>query len=50
MSKERGEKSSASHRGKSAAKWRTTKRVGKHSQRGGSQREVRRTFKILREV
>jgi len=38
MSKEGGEKSSASYRGKSTAKKR------------GSQREVRRTFKILRKV
>jgi len=35
MSKEGREKSSISHKGKSIAKWHITKRVGRHSKRGG---------------
>jgi len=37
-------------RDKSTAKQHMTKRVRKHSQREGNQREVRRTFKMLREM
>jgi len=45
----RGE-SSAAQRGKSAAKQCMVRRTGKRSKRGGSRKEVRRTFKMLRKV
>ena len=46
----KGRGSGMAQKGKSTAEQYTTRRVGTHSKRGGSQREVRRTFKILREV
>jgi len=47
----KGGKSGAAQRGKSVAERCTVRRTEKHSKReGGSRKEVRRTFKMLREV
>ena len=46
----KGRESGAAQRGKSAAERCTVRRTRRRSKRGGSQKEVRRTFKMLREV
>ena len=50
MQREDRGRSSVVQRGKSAAKQHMVRRTGKHSKRGDSRKEVRRTFKMLREV
>jgi len=47
---EEREESGVPHREKSIAKWHLTRRVKKHSKRGDSRKEIRRIFKMLREV
>jgi len=50
MFKRKRKRGSMPQRGKSAVKWHMVRRTGMCSKRGGSQREVRKTFKMLREV
>jgi len=50
MLKEKRREGSIPYRGKCIAKWYMGRSPGKYNQRGDSQREVKRTFKMLREV
>jgi len=50
MQREDRGRSGMVQRGKSAAKQHMVRRTGKYSKRGGSRKEIKRTFKMLREV